>query len=311
MFRLALGYVCFLSLVVTCAAQAETTHTDLDGRFTVAVPEGWKAVRPDNAQQLALIMAKVSGSDVLGLCIIVVTETPLTKSSPQSEIDETLRVEMTKEFWEQIYKSQGAKDVVILSNGARDRNGRTIQYVEVEFTPAGAQGPVSRFKGREEVLPNPGRLHDVGCTIQTGKYEAVSADYEKIFNSFTPQSGIVAQAPAKPASVATLYANVNYDGVARVVSAATPDVAALGWSPRAGSATVSGYGEWQVCEGANYTGKCTLIVGARSAAPQSFMSVRSLRPYNSPPGLRGIASIIATDTILMLNETTKQLAPKR
>ena len=308
MFRLVIASVLSLVALTASAAQAGTSYTDPQGRFTVAVPEGWRAAKPDTDQRLGLVMIKTSTTGLFGICLFIISETPLTKSKTQAEVDDGVTAEMTKEFWEAGYKAQGGEDVVVEDIGNREKDGRKVQYVTIAFTTKGTTGTGTRFKIREEVHAIPGRLHDVGCMTEEPKFEEAKAEFETILNSYTPQSGLIVQAPVSEPAVATLFANANFAGVARVVSSAIPNVTALGWPAQAGSVTVSGFGEWQVCEGANYTGKCTVIVGARTAAPNTLMRVGSLRPYVSPPGTRGIASVIATDTMFLINEAVKQLS---
>ena len=306
MFRFAIAFLVSWVAVGALPVQAASKYSDLGGRFSVTVPEGWRTVTPDLKSRIGLVMGKQSGNDFY-ICVVIVSDTPLTKSKSQADIDSDLAAEMTKEFWESIYKALGSTEVIIQEVGSRDQDGRKVLFVVAEFTPKGEDATTGRFKGREEVHALPGRMHDVGCTTKLNLYEDAKADFETIFNSYTPQSGLIAQAPAPQNSVATLFANTSFNGVARVVSSDTPNVASLGWTAQTGSLTISGYGEWQICEGPNYSGKCLLVVGARSAPPHSFMNVGSLRPHLSSSS-RGAASVVATDTMLIVNEAVKQMS---
>jgi hypothetical protein len=150
-------------------------------------------------------------------------------------------------------------------------------------------------------------MHDVGCLARTERYAAAKADFDAILNSYTPQSGLIAQAPSVPTpnSVLTLYARAGFEGAARVLKAETPNVTWVSWPTVTGSAMVSGFGEWEVCEGADFTGNCTILAGAQTAAENTLLRIGSVRPLSATSSLRGVASTVATDTALLLNEALK------
>ena len=79
------------------AASAGARHTDPQGRFSVDLPAEWEAAQPEN-QKISLIMGRKTGNDVLGVCIVVVTETPQTTGRDQAEISEAMAAMLTKDF---------------------------------------------------------------------------------------------------------------------------------------------------------------------------------------------------------------------
>lgn len=293
------------------AAHAAGAYNDPQGRFRVSLPGDWEAVQPDN-KQIALVMGKKAGEEVLGLCLVVVTETPQTTGKQQAEVDDAMNGLLTKNFWQSSYKAQGGQDIVVSEIGTRDNAGRKVHYVFSEFTSKGEDGTALRMKAHEEVHALPGRMHDVGCLARTDRYDLAKADFEAVLKSYMPQAGLIAQAPVvtAPASVLTLYARPNFDGVARVVKGDVPNITYVSWPTQSGSATVSGFGEWQVCEGADFTGNCTVLTGAHSAAPDTVLRIGSARPIVSANPVQGAASAIATNALIMINEASRRLSSR-
>ncbi len=291
-----------LATVMTIPAHAAEQYGDPEGRFSVTVPEGWQTGAPKD-KSVAVVIGKLAGKDLDGLCVVVVTPTPATKSMPQTQIDTELGAVVNTEFWTNAYKAQGAQDIVITNTGTRDASGgRKIQTVAAEFATKGPSGTLVRVKTREEVHAVPGRMHDIGCLAPIEKFEEVKADIDKILMSYDPQGGVIAQAPAIEPSVATLYARSDFTGVARVLKGSAANVSELSWPPQTGSIAISGFGEWQVCEGANFTGTCTVLTGARTAAQNGALRVGSLRPITSSTPAQGAASAIATNSTRIVNE---------
>jgi hypothetical protein len=165
------------------------------------------------------------------------------------------------------------------------------------------------MQAQEEVHAVPGRTHDIGCIARKEKFSLAKADFDIIHRSYTPQSGLIARAPA-PAqgqSMLTLFANAGFDGMARVVKGETPNITHVSWPAVSGSAVVHGYGEWQVCEGPNFTGVCMTLNGPVSAATSTALRIGSVRPVASADPLRGLGNAIATDSMAALSEALRRL----
>ncbi|MEQ1755209.1 MAG: beta/gamma crystallin-related protein [Micropepsaceae bacterium] len=296
-----------LASIFVPVAQAAGTYSDPQGRFSVALPADWEAVQPDN-KQIAVVMGKKSGTEILGLCLVVVTETPQTSGKQQSEIDDAMTGVLSSDFWKSTYKAQGAQDIVISNVGSRATTGRKVHFVYSEFTSKGQDGTSLRMKAHEEVHALPGRMHDIGCIAQTEKYDLAKADFDAILQSYSPQSGLIAQAPSSAGSpsVLTLYARADFDGVARVVKGEVPNITYVSWPTRSGSATVSGFGAWQVCEGVDFTGTCSVLSGARTAPVDTMLRIGSARPISSANPFLGAASAVSTNALIMLNEAGRR-----
>jgi hypothetical protein len=304
------------ALLLACAtipsAWAGNQYADPANRFTVSLPQDWRAAKPEGTQ-VAAVLGKLDGEQIVGLCIVIVTETPQTVGKSQAEIDQAMQAVLSKEFWQSTYKSQGGENVVISTVGARDATGRKVNFVFSEFTTKGQDGKAQRMMAHEEVHALPGRMHDVGCLAKTERYAEVKADFGSVLNSYSPQSGLVAQAPTVPTpnSVLTLYAQAGFGGAARVLKNETPNVTWVSWPTVTGSAMVSGFGEWEICEGADFTGNCTILAGAHTPAENALLRIGSVRPLSASTSLRGAASTVATDTAVLLNEALRKFANGR
>lgn len=296
-----------LALATTGPAAARSVYTDQQGRFSVALPGEWQAAQPESPR-IALVMGRKDGNSLLGVCIVIVTETPQTLTRAQGEITEAMNAMLTKEFWVATYKAQGAQDISVALVGTRDAEGRKVHFVQSEFTTRNEDGSTQRVKAQEEIHAVPGRTHDIGCMAKKEQFALAKADFDAIHRSYTPQSGLVASAPAAPGpAMLTLFANASFGGAARVVRAETPNIAYVSWPTSTGSAIVHGFGEWQVCEGANFTGVCMNLNGPVSAATNMALKIGSARPVMSGDPLRGLANSIASDSMLALAEALRRV----
>jgi len=297
-----------VALIAAPAAKAGSRYTDPQGRFSVDVPAEWEAGKPEG-QKVALVMGRQNGNDLVGACIVVVTETPQTHGREQPEITDAMTAMLTREFWVATYKAQGAQDINVAQLGTRESAGRKVHFVYSEFTTKNQDGSLQRVRAQEEVHAVPGRTHDIGCIARKERFDLAKADFDAIQKSYTPQSGLIAAAPlpAPGQSMLTLFANAGFDGMARVVRAETPNITHVSWPTVTGSAIVHGYGEWQVCEGPNFTGVCMNLNGPMTAATNAAIRIGSARPVASNDPLRGLGNAIATDSMAVISEAMKKI----
>jgi hypothetical protein len=289
---------------VAAPLYAASAYVDPEGRFAIGVPDEWIGGKPTD-NRVAALLAKRTETELFAVCVVVLTDTPGTKSMTQADINREAATKLGDDFWLQVYKAQGAQDVVVSSSSVRDTSGgRKVQTVSAEFSMKQANGELMRFKSREELHAQPGRIHDIGCLSPTAKFDSVKDDIEAVLLSYDPQGGLTVQGPATEPSVVTLYARANFEGVARVVKNEVVNVA-----DRTGSIMVSGLGAWQVCEGASFTGPCTIVASAKSASGYGVLKVGSLRPVAATPA-QGIESAAATNRATLLNEALRQFGSK-
>jgi hypothetical protein len=126
------------------------------------------------------------------------------------------------------------------------------------------------------------------------RYDEMAEELTGILHSYVPKSGLVAQLRVAPQSAVTLYTAPRFAGLTRVVTGDTANTMLLGWKGRTGSLVIAGYGEWQVCEGVNFSGRCGVLAGAYSSTPNTSFHVGSLRRLSSPKSLRGLLSVVST-----------------
>jgi len=276
------------------AAQAGGTYSDPQGRFSVGVPDNWIAQKPDKPE-IALVML---GADqekklLLGVCVFVVTEMEESRSSSQEELNATVDKIFTDDVWKQAMKEGGNGDVTVISSGARQDNGRNVRNVVLTMS-ATKDGVVTNVKAKQEVHMIPGSLHLIACITDPAVYDTAVVDFDAIFKSYAPKSGLVSQAPQSGTSVLTFYAAPKFDGAARVLAQDTPNVPALGFDGQTASVAVSGSGKWEVCEGGNYTGACRALAASESAdAGQALRigSVRRAKPQSGVGAIRAEAAV--------------------
>ncbi len=298
----ALAAVC--ATFIALPLYAASAYVDPEGRFAIGVPDEWIAGQPTD-KKAAGLLAKKSETELFAVCVVSVTDTPETKAMTQEEINRESAAGLGNDFWQSSYKAQGAQEVVIAASSVREAiGGRKVQTVSAEFSMKQTTGGVLRFKAREELHILPGRIHDVGCMSPATKFDGVKADIDAILLSYDPHGGLTVQGPAVEPSVVTLFARANYEGVARVLKQQAATVA-----DRTGSIMVSGLGAWQVCEGANFTGACTTVASAKSAAANGFLTVGSIRPVAATPA-QSIESAAATNRTTLLGEAIRQFGAK-
>ena len=102
----------------------------------------------------------------------------------------------------------------------------------------------------------------------------------------------------------TVYTNANFSGVSATLRSDIPNFAALGLNDQISSFRVARNQRWEVCDAANYRGRCTTISGSESSLRESgwenrissarlvaFDNSRSRRParlvFYTQPNFRG------------------------
>lgn len=303
MFRALTAAVAMFALTLPAYA---ADYNDPEGRFSLTLPEGWVAERP-NSPQISLVMASDKSAPLGGVCMVMAKAVPETASTKQEEIDQAFGGQLTKEFWEAAFKTAGAKDLNIESAGDKLQDGRKVYYVVASLTRTTDKGDV-KVKGKQIVHIIPGSLQFINCSSIADKYAELETEFEAIFDSYKAKSGdYVARAPITPPSVLTLYTGAGYDGTARVVAQNTPNVALLVGAPSA-SVAVAGFGQWEVCEGVNFTGACQVVAAGVSSDRGQMLRVGSVRRYIAKTkSVTGVAGIVATSTGVLARMTAERI----
>lgn len=299
----------YVLLTIFAASAHAEKYNDPYGRFSVTVPPGWAAEKPNSnvnagaPAEITLFMVGIREKKMVGLCLALLANTPDTRSMSQAEIDSKASSELTEDAWRASAKSSGFGDkIAIESSGNRQGPGHLVHYVVTTMDSKNKDGTVTKMKGKQELHMLPGVIHMVGCATDAESYDTASVDFETIFTSFTPMAGVVAQTPQPVGpSVVTLFSGADFTGVARVLTQDAPSVAALGLSGPTGSVAISGFGAWQACEGANYTGTCRALRAAETGAPGRTLKFGSLRRL--PPSAAGLAGVVNLMAGRALRET--------
>ena len=277
------------ALVMLTPAHAEV-YKDPDGRFNVTRPDGWIAMPVEDRKIVTFGFAheKTEAAPFESFCIGLYMEAPRTRSASQQELNDALDSQLTPDFWQKAMKSADANfTMTVNSSGSREQGGRKIH--NVVFTGTGTKnGETKSAKGKTELHFVPGSLHFVMCMSPTESFEAASPGIEAILTSYEPHPDtLVARNERAAPSVLTMYAAVNFKGVARVLSKDTASLAALGLPLASASATVDGAEPWQVCSAPDFKGICRTIDVAE-ARPLTIGSARRLANSQS------IATLAAT-----------------
>jgi hypothetical protein len=296
MVRVAFSVLSLLLLGSFAATAAEPKlYRDMDGRFIVNVPEGWTTAIPkaDSESEIALMMTSSADEKVKGgACFVAVKQMSNTRDAAQADLDEAFGEVMNDKFWKSVFAASGIKDAKIENSGNRMQKGRKVFYVVATVTAQEAGTAAELATGRQEVHPVPGSLQFVQCVAAKSIYKQMEPAFNAIFASFEPKPNqLIVQAPttAKP-SVLTLAATEG--GTTRILAQNTANVPALGTGVTAGIAVV-GSGAWEICEGVNYSGTCSVVTG-ETAQPLRIGSVR--RYIGGQIDVRDTAAAIAATT---------------
>lgn len=311
MVRVAFSVLSFLLLGSFAATAAEPKlYRDMGGRFIVNVPAGWTANVPaaGSESEIALMMASSTDEKVKGgACFVAVKQMSNTRDAAQADLDEAFGEVMTDKFWKSVFEASGIKDAKIENSGNRMQKGRKVFYVVATVTAQEAGGAAELATGRQEVHPVPGSLQFVQCVAAKSIYKQMEPAFNAIFASFEPKPNqLIVQVPATPApSVLTLAATEG--GTTRVIAQDMANVPALGTGVTAGIA-IAGAGRWEICDGVNYTGTCSVMSG-ETAQP---LRIGSVRRYIGPDMGDAAAMIAAATTAAFKtgSETTKQAAKR-
>ncbi len=311
MVRVAFSVLSLLLLGSFAATAAEPKlYRDMDGRFVVNVPDGWTTTVPAAASEseIALMMASSTDEKVKGgACFVAVKQMTNTRDASQSDLDEAFGEVMTDKFWQSVFAASGIKDAKIETSGNRMQKGRKVFYVVATVTTQETGTSPELATGRQEVHPVPGSLQFVQCVATKSIYKQMEPAFNAIFASFEPKPNqLIVQAPAKATpSVLTLAATEG--GTTRVIAQDTANVPALNGGVTAGVA-IAGSGRWEICDGVNYTGTCSVMSGETSQ-PLRIGSVRRYIGHD----MAGAAAMIAATTTAAFKagpETTKQAAKR-
>jgi hypothetical protein len=269
------------ALILASASMACASNvTDPGGRFTAVVPDGWTQV-PNIQPPGALMMRKNGADGSASVCSVAIVNSPATTSKTQKEIDDELSKGLTSNTVKASYELLGFKDVNVEKQSTRDGSGHVVFQNVLTLTIPVTGGSGLQLKVFEEMHALPGQIHDLGCMTAPANYDTEEPEFKVIGLGYRPQGALVAW-NATPS--VTLFANASYHGSSAPVSTDTPDVSRLGWIGQTGSVGIADTASWQVCEGANYTGRCMVLNASLPGRMNQTFHVGSLQRMKAQPG---------------------------
>jgi hypothetical protein len=285
-----------LLLAATTDSVLASDVSDPSGRFTATIPDGWTAV--DSLPPPAVFMIRKTGADgSRSICTAVIIATPATTSKTQQEIDDEILRVNTNDAVKAAYEQQGFKDVSVEKQSKRQGDGHVVHQVVLTLSVPAASGTAARLKVFEELHALPGQTHDLGCMTKPENYDAMAPEFQAVGLGYQPKSAILAWA-GSPA--VTLYAEAGFHGQSRGISNDLPDVARSGWAGRTGSLGVTDASSWQVCEKANFTGRCMVLKASLVGQANTHFPVGSLRRLDDTASSSAAQSRKATGLSVMM-----------
>lgn len=276
MLRLFFMGLAILPLIASSHAFADTLR-DNEHKFKVTVPSGWKVDQNPSAD-IQVLMTSPRSDQTGASCNVAIEAHPKTSSMTQAQVDQALANEITDDAWAALFKSViFFDDVTIEKTGTQMINGHKAYYVIARFNSVTPGEPIIPVRLKQYLHAIPGAAYWVTCSALQSEYASEDPAFESMFESFTITTDRIAQAQERGVPSLTLYAQENFGGVSHVVTQDTPDLALSGWREKAGSISVAGGDIWQVCDGANYSGRCRAVSSALRHGGGA-QSARRLRP---------------------------------
>jgi hypothetical protein len=290
MLRMTALTVAMLTLAASGALARE--HSDVANNFRVSIPDGWTSETPIS-RAIKLKIRSPRAAETRGMCSVITKLIPETKTVSQADIDADGDKTVDEAFWlKGLKKVTAVEDVTIEAHGAKMINGHKAYFVLANITGTIPNvGPVNA-KMQQMIEAIPGQLFIVTCTATIAAYAQEESDFDSVFASFAPLSDVpVASLSSPGVRSLTMYSLPQFGGVSRVFTQDTPSVGAYGWRTTTASVSIAGSGAWEVCDGANFTGRCHTITAAMPTGPNgkifaiaSARHVKAILPPQAGPG---------------------------
>jgi hypothetical protein len=181
-------FIVALLFLISGGAVADE-HRDEAAGYHFTVPPGWTKTADNDGVSLTSPRTE----DTFGMCLVGSHALPGTESLNQAEIDARLAGKFDGAFWRELFKEM--KDITLETSGEEVQNGRNTYYAVASYDESGAR---IKFKAVAHFVP--GTSHHLYCAAFAAAYAQEEADFETVFDSFTPlDRGLVAGArPAEP-----------------------------------------------------------------------------------------------------------------
>jgi hypothetical protein len=276
--------------LVTLAAGAANgaDYSDAANNFRITIPENWTQTTPVSAVvNLKILSPRVE--ETHGVCTVIAKQVPQTRAVSQADIDADGEKTVDENFWlSHMRKAKEVKEVTAETHGVKMINGHKAYFVIVHLTGEVEGVGEVKAKTQQMIEAIPGQLFIVTCAAADAEpgYAQEESDFNIVFNSFAPLGDVpVAMLSSPGVSSLTMYTQPRFGGVCHIVTQDAPNVAIYGWRGTAASMSIAGSGAWEVCDGANFTGRCQTITTAMPTGPDgrafAIASARHIKPILS------------------------------
>jgi hypothetical protein len=278
MLRILVTSVFALSFAAL-AAQAESR--DVDNLFRLQVPTGWQDRTASD--KIKLLITSPRFAETHGNCNIIAIDMPELADTSQEVLNAAGGEVFTKAFWTEQLAQSKLQNADIEKSGSRRKGEREIWYTRVSADYTLPDGSSVRLTQLQDAHLVPGHMFAVTCTASAASVAREEDDFSTIMTSFEPivaAPSVMLEPKNRPSL--TLYEGTQFAGVSRVVTQDVTDLAQFGWSRAAASFSSAGAGAWQVCDRANFSGRCQTLSGSSPSLP-TFIAV-SARHVVAPAG---------------------------
>ena len=278
------------ALALASTPGAAENYSDAANNFRTTIPEGWSQAEPAlQAIKLKIFSPRVETTR--GLCTVLVLPVPETRGASQADVDADADKTVDENFWLTGMKHvKNVEDATVDSHGVRMVNGHKAYVANGTMTGNVPNVGSVKAKIQQMLEAIPGQVFIVTCAAWESGFAQEEADINVVMNSFEPIGDVpVAMLRSGGVTSLTMYTQPRFGGVSRVVTQDVPNLALFGWRGTTASMSIAGSGGWEVCEGANFSGRCETITATLPTGPNgkgfTVASARHLKAMLPPqPG---------------------------
>lgn len=288
---LRLTSVVMVAAALLTGAATAADYSDAANNFRIAVPDGWtQGTAQNELVKFQIVSPRIETTR--GNCTVITILMPETRGASQADLDAVGEKTFDEKFFRDGMKSaQYVTEATVVSTGSKSVNGRRAFMVVGDLTADVPGQGVLKARTQQMIELIPGQIFIVTCTASDTGYAQEESDFEIMLNSFAPLSDApVASLQTPGVSSLTMYTAPDFGGASRVVTQDTANLAVFGWQTPSASVSIAGSGAWEVCDGANFTGRCQMITTTLATGPNgkgfvivSARHVKAILPPQAGP----------------------------
>lgn len=283
-----------IAVAAFAGSAAAKEYSDTSATYRFDMPDGWETtVLPE----INLFILSPRNAESGGNCNLIINDSDETKSLNQAALDALGTQTFTEAFFRSAYEAAGLRNTKVEKIGTRTQRGANVFFIRHTSDITVNQQDLS-ITQLQDVHLRPGRAYVLTCTARAAGIAQEETDFATIMTSFEPLTSVpvAMNRTPTPASL-TLYERQRFAGVSRVITKDTQDLAEFGWRQPAASFSVSGDATWQICDGANFSGRCRMLSGSNGAGPSfAVLSARRVSPLAASLNKAATAGTAATST---------------